>query len=95
MKKQFLFEFEESQPNSLGYECSLEENERLDTLVEEGGVPILYLNRPAMVTLAKLLIRMSQGSFAEQFHVHIHKHFNADEPQRLTIMLFPDDVKPG
>ena len=94
MKRQFIFEFEESQPNGLSYECSLEENERLDTLVEEGGVPILYLNRPAMVTLAKLLIRMSQGSFAEQFHVHINKNFNADEPQQLTIMLFPDDVKP-
>ena len=93
MKKQFIFEFEESQPNSLSYEYSVEENERLDTLVEE-GVPILYLNRPAMVTLAKLLIRMSQGSFAEQFHVHIYKNFNADEPQKLTIMLFPDDVKP-
>ncbi len=33
MKKTFSYEYEEGRPGSLSYEISLEENERLDTLV--------------------------------------------------------------
>ena len=36
MKKTFNFEFEEEKHNRLTYECSLDEDERLETSVENG-----------------------------------------------------------
>ena len=90
MKKTFTYEYEEGRPGSLSYEISLEENERLETLVED-ETPTLYLNRPAMLTLAKLLIKLAEGPYAEQFHVHLKKDFG-EGPDALTVMLYPDDV---
>jgi len=90
MKKTFTYEYEEGRPGSLSYEVSLEENERLETLVEDGK-PIVYMNRSAMVTLAKLLIKLAEGPYAEQFHIHLGKDFG-DGPDALTVMLYPDDV---
>ncbi len=91
MKKTFIYEFDEGQPGTLSYELSLEENERLETLVEE-GVPAIYMNRPAMLTLAKILIKLAEGPYSEQFHIHLKKNFG-DDPDALTIMLYPDDAK--
>jgi hypothetical protein len=90
MKKTFTYEYEEASPGSLSYEISLEENERLVTLVEDGK-PILYMNRPAMLTLAKLLIKLAEGPYEEQFHLHLRRDFG-DGPDALTVMLYPDDV---
>ena len=86
MKKTFTYEFEEDKPNSLRYELS--EDECLESLVEN-GVPVLYMNRSAMLTMAKLLIKMAGGSYPEQFHVHLGKDFG-EGPDALTIMLYPD-----
>lgn len=85
MKKTFVFEFEEDKPNSLSYEVSLEEDERLESLVEN-GTPILYMNRSAMLTMAKVLIKIAHGNHAEQFHVHLKRDFG-EGPDALTIML--------
>jgi hypothetical protein len=90
MKKTFTYEYEEGDPGSLTYEISLGENERLETLVEDEK-PILYMNRPAMVTLAKLLIKLAEGPYEEQFHIHLRKDFG-EGPAALTVMLYPDDV---
>jgi hypothetical protein len=86
MKKRFEYEFEEAQKNRITFEYSPEADEKLDTLIEN-GVPILYLNRPGMITLAKTLIKMALGPYGEGFHVHLHKDLNADLPDRLTVML--------
>lgn len=92
MKKRFEYQFEpDAQKDSITFEYSQDADEKLDTLIENGA-PILYLNRPGMLTLAKMLIKMATGSYSEQFHVHLHKDFNADEPEKLTVMLYPDDV---
>ena len=91
MKKTFTYEFEEDKPNSLSYEISMDEDECLDSLVEN-GVPILYMNRSAMLTMAKLLIKMAGGSISEQFHVHLGKDFGGG-PDALTIVLYPDSPK--
>jgi hypothetical protein len=90
MKKTFTYEYEEGRPGSLSYELSLEENEKLETLIED-GIPALYMNRPAMLTLAKLLIKLAEGPYSEQFHVHLKKNFG-EGPDELTIMLYPDDT---
>jgi hypothetical protein len=89
MKKYFTYEFEEGQPDSLTYELSMEENERLDALTED-GIPVVYMNRPAMLTLAKLLIKLAEGPYKEQFHVHLKKDFG-EEKDVLTLMLYPDN----
>jgi hypothetical protein len=91
MKKSFTFEFDEERPETLSYELSWNENERLMSSVED-GIPTLYMNRPAMLTLAKILIKMAQGPYTEQFHVHIRKDFG-DGPEALNVMLFPDDTE--
>jgi hypothetical protein len=91
MKKTFTYEFEEDKPNTLSYDISMDEAECLESLVEN-GVPILYMNRSAMLTMAKLLIKMAGGSYLEQFHVHLKKDFG-EGPDALTIMLYPDGPK--
>lgn len=56
--KSFNFEFEEERANHITF---AEADEDLDTAVEN-GVPILYANRPALLSLAKLFIKMALGS---------------------------------
>lgn len=90
MKKTFTYEYEEGRAGSLSYDISLEENERLETLAENGA-PILYMNRPAMLTLAKILIKLAEGPYSEKFHVHLKKDFG-EGPDALTVMLYPDNA---
>ncbi len=85
MKRTFVFEFDEDAKNSLTFQYSPEEDEAISTSVEN-NVPFLYLNRAAMITLAKILIKMAHGSYSEGFHVHLHKDFNADLPDCLTVL---------
>jgi hypothetical protein len=91
--RKFTFEFEEEAPGKLTFQLSMDENERLETRIE-GGSAIVYLNRPAMLTLAKILVKIALGSYREQFHVHLKKNF-CEDPDALTIMLYPDDAPSG
>lgn len=86
MKKTFTFEYEEDKPGSLSYQVSLEEDERLDSSIQN-GVPFLYLNRSAMITLARILIKMATGSNSDGFHLHLHKDFNEDAPDAIVLSL--------
>ena len=86
MKKTFTFEFEEEKANTLTYECSMAEDEKLSTSAENGGSTI-YANRSALITLAKLLIKMAWGPHASGFHVHLHQDFNSELPDCLTVIL--------
>jgi hypothetical protein len=86
MTKQFSYTYNDDSRDRIALEYSPEADERLETSVEN-GVPFLYLNRSAMITLAKTLIKIANGSYSDGFHVHLHKDFNADEPERLTVLL--------
>lgn len=86
MKKTFTFEYDDEKPDTLSYQVSLEEDEKLDSSVEN-GVPFVYLNRSAMITLAKILIKIANGSYSHGFHLHLYKDFNADEPERVVVLL--------
>jgi hypothetical protein len=86
MKRTFVYEFDEDFKNSVTFQYSLEEDETISTSVE-GNAPFLYLNRAAMITLAKILIKMAYGTYDKGFHVHLHKDFNADLPDCLTVLL--------
>jgi hypothetical protein len=92
MKRLFEYEFEQdAQKDRITFEYSPDADEKLDVLIENGK-PILYLNRPGMLTLAKILIKIAGGHYSEQFHVHLYKDFNADKAETLTLMLYPDDA---
>jgi hypothetical protein len=84
--KSFQFEFEEERTNHITFDYSPEADEELDTAVEY-GVPTLYANRPALLSLAKMFIKMALGDYRDGFHVHLNKDLNADEPERLIVML--------
>ena len=92
-KKRFVYEYKADETNSISIDYSPDGDDTLDTSIEN-GTPFLYLNRPGMITLARILIKMATGDKQEGFHVHLHKHFNADLPDCLTVLLAPDDAPP-
>jgi hypothetical protein len=92
-KKTFTYEFENEAPNRISFEYSPEADEKLETSVQ-GEEVVLYLNKPGMLTLAQTLIKIAEGDYKEGFHVHLRKDFNADLPDRLTVILSPDDAPP-
>jgi hypothetical protein len=67
-----VYEFEEAQPNTINFGYSPNADEQLSTVIEN-GCPILYLSRSGLLTLAKLLIKMSLGPYTDGFHVHLRK----------------------
>lgn len=73
-----LFDYDEGAP------------ERIDTQVEAGKM-FVFANREGMITLAKVLLKMVDGSYSGGFHVHLRKDFNADNAEVLTIGLLKDD----
>lgn len=90
-KKRFVYEFEEEPANRISFDYSPLADDKIDSTVEN-DTPFLYLNRPAMITLARTLIKIAMGDHQAGFHVHINKDFNADLPECLTILLSPDDA---
>jgi hypothetical protein len=85
-RKVFQYEFEQNSHNSISYEFSLEEDEKMDLLML-GGTPFLHLNRSGMLMLARILIKMAHGDYDDGFHLHLKKDFNEDLPERLVIGL--------
>jgi hypothetical protein len=92
-KKHFTYEFEQDPANRISFEYSPEGDDKIDTAMQN-GTPLLYLNRPGMITLARTLIKMATGDYQAGFHVHLHKDFNADLPDTLIVFLAPDDAPP-
>jgi len=81
----FEYEFDESKPNRIQFDYSPDADEQFSTALEN-GVPFLYLDRSGMLTLAKIL-KMSMGPYTHLFHVHLHKHFDAERSECLTVIL--------
>jgi hypothetical protein len=55
------------------------------------GTPFLHMNRPGMLMLARILIKMAHRDCDDDFHLHLRKDFNEDMPERLVLGLSPDD----
>jgi hypothetical protein len=89
MTKQFSFTYNDDSKDRITFEYSPQADEKLHTSVEN-GIPFLYLNRPGMITLAKMLIKIANGAYSDGFHVHLHQDFNANEPERLAVLLSSD-----
>lgn len=91
MAKTFSYTFEQEQSNHLSLDYSPEGDEKLRVEVGSGTTTI-YLNRPAMITLAQALIKIAEGNYSQGFHLHLREDFNADLPDALTVILAPDDA---
>jgi hypothetical protein len=92
-KRRFVYEYKVDETNSITIDYSPEGDDTIETSIEN-GIPFLYLNRLGMITLARILIKMATGDHQEGFHVHLRKHFSADLPECLTVLLAPDDAPP-
>ncbi len=90
MKKTFTFEYDDEGSTTLSYSLSMEQDEKLDSSVQN-GIPFLFLNPPAMIQLAKILIKMASGSYKGGFHLHLYKDFDPDLPERLVVLLSSSD----
>jgi hypothetical protein len=91
-RRVFQYEFEQNSHNSISYEFSLEEDEKMDLLMLE-GTPFLHLNRSGMLMLARILIKMAHGDYDDGFHLHLKKDFNVDLPERFVIVLSSGDSR--
>jgi hypothetical protein len=79
MDKRFEFTFkDESARNTISFDYENYE-ERL-VLRTEGDVVYLEANPEALLTLAKLMIKMALCDYSNGFHVHVPEDFDASKP---------------
>ena len=92
-KKTFHFEFKDESAAETGrkndaitYEYSQAEDERLRCEMI-AGAPVISGNSAGLLTLAKVLIKVSMNKYRDGFHVHLHEDFNAERPEVLAVGL--------
>jgi hypothetical protein len=92
-KKAFDFEFDDQSAaatgkkhDALSYEVSEEAQLTAELL---NGSLFLWGNRPGLLGLAKILIRMGLSEYKDGFHVHLRQDFSGDAelPDVLTICV--------
>ena len=87
MKKQFEFEFEDlSSRNTISFEYDGEVEEKMSVLCEN-DVPVIYVNRQALLFLAKTFIKMALGEYPIGFHIHLSQDLDTDQPEAVRIVL--------
>lgn len=87
MKRKFEFEFEDqSLENTITFEYDDAMEEEVDLCIEN-GVPVMYANSQALLSLAKLFVKMSICDYPKGFDLHLKKDFDADEQEVLRVIL--------
>jgi hypothetical protein len=87
MKKKFEFEFEDlSSRNTISFEYDGEVEEKMSVMCES-GVSVIYVNRQALLFLAKTFIKLALGEYPTGFHIHLSQDLDADQPEALRIVL--------
>ena len=72
--EKFEFEFDDlSAQNKLRLDYT-DMNPKL-SLEMVDGVPFLYANKEGLMTLAKMMIKMSLGDYSDGFHMHLGVDF--------------------
>ena len=87
--KKFEFEFideSESREISFDYDDVGEADEDIE-MSFVGDTPIVHANSKALITLAKLFIKLALGNYKSGFHVHIRKNFDGDESDIMIVTL--------
>jgi hypothetical protein len=87
MKKKFEYEFEDAScGNTISFEYNSEKEEKMAVIVEN-GIPAIYLNREALLLLAKTFVKIALGTYSSGFHLHLSQDFDADKPEAVRIIL--------
>jgi hypothetical protein len=87
VKEKFEFEFEDtSSKNTITFEYDNEVEEKM-SVVLENDVPVIYVNRQALLFLAKTFIKIALGKYSNGFHIHLAQDFDADQPEAIRIVL--------
>jgi hypothetical protein len=87
MKRKFDFEFEDQAfENSISFEYDDAVEEEM-TVIVENGVPVMYANRQAFLSLAKTFIKIALCDYSDGFHIHLGKDFDTDQPEILRVVL--------
>ena len=86
MKRKFEFEFEDQSPSTISFEYDVSAEEKISVLIED-GIPVLYVNRQALLFLVKTFAKMALCDYPDGFHVHLTKDFDADEAEALRVIL--------
>ena len=82
MSSRFIFDIETtSQHTNLRYEVG--KDDRLSLDVENGEI-VLYANKDALVSLAKILLQIGLGNYPAGFHLHVGQDF---EPQNHAFRI--------
>lgn len=90
MKRKFKFEFEDqSSENSISFEYDDVVEEKM-TVVLEDGVPVMYANRQAFLSLAKTFVKIVLCDYSDGFHIHLAKDFDTEQPEILRVILNND-----
>ena len=90
MNRKFKFEFEDqSSENSISFEYDDAVEEKM-TIVVENGVPVMYANRQAFLSLAKTFVKIALCDYSDAFHIHLRKDFDTEQPEILRIILNND-----
>jgi hypothetical protein len=91
MSQRFVYEFADERANTIHFDYSPDGDEQLSTAIEN-GTPVIYANPSGLLTLAKLLVKMSVGPHSNGFHVHLRENFDADQVECLTVMYVHEET---
>ena len=59
------------------------------TIVIENGVPVMYANRQAFLSLAKTFVKIAFCDYSD-FHIHLRKDLDTEQPEILRVILNND-----
>jgi hypothetical protein len=87
MRKKFEYEFDdESSENAISFEYDDDIEEDMEVILED-GIPSIYANQQALISLAKTFIKMALSEYEDGFHIHLRKDFDADQPEAIRCFL--------
>ena len=84
MSKTLTYTIEDNGPNCIVYETEVGQRA---TVANEGGVPVIYLNRRACVFLSKLFAQLGEGNMLDGFHLHLGQDLDPEGEEAVRIVL--------
>lgn len=94
MKRKFEFEFEDLSPeNGITFEYCDSSDEEVNIAIEN-DVSIMYANRQAFLSLAKIFLKIALCDYPTGFHLHLKKDFDGDEAEVLRLVLCESNSAP-
>jgi hypothetical protein len=86
MNKKFEYVFTDESPRTISFDYDEKSEEKMSVVVENGTC-VIYANQFALLTLAKVLVKMGLCGYQKGFHIHIGEDFDVDNPECLRVIL--------